>query len=190
MPSTICVRGRTSRRSEARPEAPIRDTSSAPAPTSTACVANGSARPSANRPAPIGGPTSWLAVIWPTISRALPMPRSADCHHHRQQRVGRRVRERLGGAEDEHRAEHDPHVHRTGDDHQREHEEDQRPDEVDGDDDQPAVDAVGHDTRRATRTATRAPAAGTQPRRRARHRRSATRRAAARRRARSRRRGC
>ena len=57
--------------------ATTRDTSTAPSATNRAWARNGQAIPAANRAAPIGGPASWLAVMKPAISRALPIGRSA-----------------------------------------------------------------------------------------------------------------
>ena len=56
---------------------PIRETSTAPRATATAWTLNGSAVPSVKNRAPSAGPTSWLTVTKPAISRALAMPRSA-----------------------------------------------------------------------------------------------------------------
>src|SRR4051812_41079765 len=55
----------------------MRETSSTPKPTSTACAANGQADPTVNRAAPMGGPTSWLTVMKPTWMRELARARSS-----------------------------------------------------------------------------------------------------------------
>jgi len=54
----------------------MRETSSAPSTTNTACAKKGHALPAAKRPAPTAGPTSWFIVSPAAIIRALPMPRS------------------------------------------------------------------------------------------------------------------
>ena len=55
----------------------IRATRTTLRPTQATCTTNGHTMPAANRNAPSGGPTSWLAVRKPACSRAFPMPRSA-----------------------------------------------------------------------------------------------------------------
>ena len=64
----------------------IRLISTAPIATSTAWLTNGSAMPSANSAAPIGGPTSWLIVTSPAWSRELATARSS-----RRTSIGSRV---------------------------------------------------------------------------------------------------
>ena len=73
----------------------------------TACATNGSAMPDGEqRRRRSAAPTSWLTVMKPVCSRALAIARSSRCDEHRQQRLGGVVGEHLGGAEQEHRDEH------------------------------------------------------------------------------------
>ena len=102
-----------------------------------------SAMPAAKSAAPIGGPASWLTVMKPVCSRELASARSSRWHQHRQQRARGVVREDLGGAEQEERHQHHRDRHRAGDDRRRSAAPARGAQQVDGDDDQPAVQAVG-----------------------------------------------
>ena len=142
MPSAISVRRLDRSRSSVLVLVTTRETSTAPSTKQTAFVANGSAMPTANRKAPIGGATSWF------VSRNAPcMPRVGDAevlasHHARQERAAGRVGEGLGRAEDEQRDQDDGDA--DGPAHDRGDEDDQHdgPTEVDDDDHAPPVEAV------------------------------------------------
>jgi hypothetical protein len=77
----------------------------------------------------------------PVCRRALAIARSARGRH-RQQRAGSVVREHLRGADQEQRDEHHRHRHHAGHDRQRQQHQDGRAQQIDGDDDEPPVEAV------------------------------------------------
>ena len=82
----------------------------APSAKQAAFVANGRAIPTANRNAPIGGATSWFVsrkrALHPGVGDAEVLARDEA----REERAAGRVGERLRGAEDEQRDEHDGDV--------------------------------------------------------------------------------
>ena len=99
IPSTMSWRTWVSTESRTAPRVePMRDTRTTPSSDADELADERPPMPAANRNAPTGGPTSWLAVRKPACSRELAMPRSALVDEHRRERARGGVGEHLGHA--------------------------------------------------------------------------------------------
>ena len=123
---------------------PMRDTRTTPSRTHTSWLANGHTIPAANRNAPTGGPTSWLAVRRAGLHPGVGDPEVGLLDEHRGEGARGRVGEHLGHAQREDRDQHDRDGHVAGGDRGAEQREDDGAHEVRGHHDRTPVEAVGH----------------------------------------------
>ena len=100
--------------------AEMRETNTAPSRNATALVANGIAIPMANRNAPIGGPTSWLSVMYAPCIRALPIAEVLTRHDAWHEGAAGGVGEDLRGAQHKDRREDGRDADGARDDRRRE----------------------------------------------------------------------
>ena len=122
----------------------IREISTAPAATSTASAANGQRLPDGEQERPQRRADQLVDGDEPGHDAAVRQRQVVALHQHRHQRARRVVGERLRGAQQEHRDEHEPDggdVERHGG---REQQQDQGAQRVDGDDQPPPVQPVRH----------------------------------------------